>query len=177
MWTTETCIHLFSHPVVPDSFWPTDCSTPSLQVPHHLLKLAQVHVHYIGDAIQPSHHALMPSSPSALNLSQHWGLHQCVICSHQMTLPMCHLFTSDDWSFSVSISPSSKYSGLISLKIDWFDLLAVQGTFRSLLQHHSPKASILWRSAFFMVQLSHPLLKIKGWSVGSIGQMFKKGQI
>ena len=60
------------------------------------------------------------------------------------------------WSFSFSISPSSEYSGLISLKIDWFDLLSVQGTFRSLLQHHSLKASILWRSAFFTVQLSQP---------------------
>ena len=60
------------------------------------------------------------------------------------------------WSFSFSISPSSEYSGLISFRIDWFDLLAVQGTLKSLLQHHSSKASILWRSAFFMVQLSHP---------------------
>ena len=60
------------------------------------------------------------------------------------------------WSFSFSISPSNEYSGLISFRIDWFDLLAVQGTLRSLLQHHSSKASILWCSAFFMVQLSHP---------------------
>ena len=62
------------------------------------------------------------------------------------------------WSFSFHISPSSEYSGLISLRIDWFDLLAVQGTLKSLLQHHSSKASILWRSAFFMVQLSHPYM-------------------
>ena len=61
------------------------------------------------------------------------------------------------WSFSFSISPSNKYSGLISVRIDWFDLLAVPGTLKSLLQHHSSKASVLWRSAFFMVQLSHPL--------------------
>ena len=61
-----------------------------------------------------------------------------------------------DWSFSFSISPSNKYSGLISFRIDCFDLLAVQGTLKSLLQHHSSKASILWHSAFFMVQLSHP---------------------
>ena len=60
------------------------------------------------------------------------------------------------WSFSFSISPSNEYSGLISFRIDWFDLLAVQGTLRSLLQHHSLKASILWRSVFFIVQLSHP---------------------
>ena len=62
------------------------------------------------------------------------------------------------WSFSFSISPSSEYSGLISFRMDWFDLLAVQGTLKSLLQHHSSKASILWCSAFFMVQLSHPYM-------------------
>ena len=61
-------------------------------------------------------------------------------------------------SFSFSISPSNEYSGLISFRIDWFDLLAVQGTLKSLLQHHSSKASILWHSAFFMVQLSHPYM-------------------
>ena len=61
-----------------------------------------------------------------------------------------------NWSFSFSISPSNEYSGLISFKVDWFDLLAVQGTLKSLLQHHSSKASVLWCSAFFMVQLSHP---------------------
>ena len=71
------------------------------------------------------------------------------------TFPMSHLFTSDDQNTgaSVSISPSSEYSGLISLKIDWFDLLAVCGIFRSFLQHHSSKASFLWHSAFLMVQL------------------------
>ena len=62
------------------------------------------------------------------------------------------------WSFSFSISPSNEYSGLISLRIDWFDLLAVQGTLKSLLQHHSSKASMLWHSAFFVVQLSHPYM-------------------
>ena len=62
------------------------------------------------------------------------------------------------WSFSFRISPSSKYSGLISLKIDWFDLLVVQGTLKSLVQHHSSKASILWHSDFFVVQLSHPYM-------------------
>ena len=71
---------------------------------------------------------------------------------------MGQLFTSDDkhWSFSFSISPSNEYSGLISFRIDWFDLLVVQGTLKSLLQHHSSKASILGCSAFFVVQLSHP---------------------
>ena len=62
------------------------------------------------------------------------------------------------WSFSFSISPSNEYSGLISFRIDWFDLLAVQGTLKSLLQHHSSKASILWCSAFFIVQLTHPYM-------------------
>ena len=62
------------------------------------------------------------------------------------------------WSFSFSISPSNEHSGLISFRMDWFDLLAVQGTLKSLLQHHSLKASILWHSAFFMVQLSHPYM-------------------
>ena len=100
---------------------PMDCSIPGLPVPHHLPEFAQVHVHWIGDAVQSSH-PLMLFSPSALNLSQHQGLFQWVVCSHQMT------------KYSkFSTSPSSEYSGLISLKIGWFDLLAVQGTFRSLL--------------------------------------------
>ena len=106
-----------------------DRSTPG---PNQLLKVAQVHVHCTGDAVQPSH-PLTPSSPSALNLSQHQGLFQRVICLHQMTKIL-------EFSFSFSISPSSEYSGFISLKIAWFHLLAVQGTFRSLLQHHSSEA-------------------------------------
>ena len=115
-----------------------DCSTPGLPVPHHNLEFAQVDVYWISDATQPSH-PLMPSSPSALNLSQHQGLFQWVV-----------------WSFSFSISPSSEYSGLISLKNDWFDLLSVQGTLGvwSPLQNHSLKTSILWHPAFFMVQIS-----------------------
>ena len=82
-------------------------------------------------------------------------------------LPSINVFSSKSvlrirwpkyWSFSFSISPSNEYSGLISFRMDWFDLFAVQGTLKSLLQHHSSKASILWRSAFFMVQLSHPYM-------------------
>ena len=84
---------------------------------------------------------------SAFNLSQHQGLFQWVSCLHQWP---------KYWSFS--ISPSNEYSGLISFRIDWLDLLAVQRTLKSLLQHHSLKASILWCSAFFMVQLSHAWL-------------------
>ena len=136
---------LFSHPAMSDLCDPMDCSTLGLSVPHHLLKFAQVHVHCISDAIQPSY-PLMPSSPSALNLSQHQELFQWVSCLHQIT---------KYGNFSFSISPSNKYSGWISFKIDWVDLLSVQGTLRSLLWHHSLKTSILWCSAFFMVQLSH----------------------
>ena len=119
-----------------------ECSTPGFPVPHHLLEFAQVHIHWIGDTIQPSH-PLLPSSPSAFNLSQHQGLFQWAGSSHQV---------AKYWSFS--ISSSSEYSGLISFRIDGFDLLAVQGTLQSLLQHHNSKASIRC-SAFFMVQPSH----------------------
>ena len=95
--------------------------------------------------LQPFH-PLMPSFPSTLNLSQHQGIFRWVSCLHQMTKIL---------EFSFSISLSNEYSGLISLEIDWLNLFAVQGTLRSLLQHHSSKASILWCSTFFMVQLSH----------------------
>ena len=125
---------------------PIDCSIPGLSVPHHHLKFAQVHVHGFSDAIQSSH-PLTPSSPSALNLSQHQGLFEWAVC---IRWPKC-------WSFSFSISPSNKYSGLISLETDWLDLI-VQGTFRSLLQHHHLKASIIQCSAFFTVQLSQPYM-------------------
>ena len=116
---------------------------PGLPVPHHFLKFTQVHVHCIGDAIQPSH-PLMPSSP-AFNLSQHQRLFQWVGCSHQMTKIL---------ELQLQHQSFQGYSGLISLKIDWFDLFAVQGTFRSLLQYHSLKTAVLWHSAFFTVQLS-----------------------
>ena len=125
-----------------------DCSTPGLPVLHHLLEFAHTHVYWDSDAIQSSH-SLLPFSPSALNLSQHQGLFQWV--SFLISWPKY-------WRFSFSISPSNKYSGFISFWIDWFDLLAVQGTLKSLLQHHSSKASILRHSAFFMVQLSHPCM-------------------
>ena len=108
-------------------------------------KLAQADVHWVGDVIQPSHPLLSPSPP-ALNLSS------IRIFSNELSL---HIRWPKYWSFSFSISPSNEYSGLVSFWIDWFDL-AVQGTLKSLLQHHSSEASILWCSAFFMVQLSHP---------------------
>ena len=127
---------------------PIDCSTSGLPVQHQLLEFTQTHVHWVGDAIQPSH-PLSPASPLALNLSQHQGLFKWVSSSHQV---------AKYGSFSFNISPSEEHSGPISFRMDWLDLLAVQGTLKSLLQHHSSKASILWCSAFFIVQLSHPYM-------------------
>ena len=112
---------------------------------HHLPEFAQTHVHQVRDAIQPSHPLSSPSP--AFSLSQHQGLFQWVS-------PSCQV--AKYWSFSFSISPSNEYSGLISFRIDWFDLLAVQGTLKSPLQHYRLKASILLCSAFFMVQLLCP---------------------
>ena len=127
-----------------------DCSTPGFPVHHQLLELTQTHVHRVGDAIQPSH-PLSPSSPPAFNLSQHQGLRKESVL--RIRWPKY-------WSFSFSISPSNEYSGLISFRVDWWDLLAVQGTLKSLLQHHSSKASVLQCSAFFIIQPSHPHLTI-----------------
>ena len=124
-----------------------DCSTPSFPVLHYLLEFAQTHVK-LSDAIQPSYPLSSPSPP-APNPSQHQGLFQWISFSHRW--PKC-------WSFSFNISPSSEYSGLISFRVDWLDLLAVQGTLKSLLQHHSSKALILQRSVFFIVQLSQPYM-------------------
>ena len=125
-----------------------DCSTPGSSVLYCLLEFAQIHVHWVGDAIQPSH----PPLPLLLLPS---------------IFPSIRVFSNESapcikwpyyWSFSFSNSPSNEYSGLISFRIDWFDLLTVQGTLKSLLQHHSSKASILQHSAFFIVQLSHPYM-------------------
>ena len=124
------------------------CSTPGLPVHHQLPELAQTHVHQAGDAIQPSH-PLSFSSPPAPNPSQH------EVFSNESALGMRW---PKYWSFSFNISPSNEYSGLISFRMDWVDLLAVQGTLKSLLQRHSSKASILQCSAFFKVQLSHPYM-------------------
>ena len=122
-----------------------DCSMPAHR---QLPELIQTHVHWVGDAIQPSHPLSSPSPP-AFNLSQHQGRFQGVSSSHRWP---------KYWSFSFSITPSNEYSGLISFRLDWLDLLVVQGTLKSLLQHHSSKTSILWCSAFFIVQLSHPYM-------------------
>ena len=125
-----------------------DCSTPGLPVQHQLLQLVLPHVHQVGYAIQPSHLLLSPSPPPSIFPS-------IGVFSNESTL---HMRWPKYWSFSFSISPSNEYSGLISFRMDWFDLLPVQGTLKSLLQYHSSKASILWCSAFFIVQLSHPYM-------------------
>ena len=125
-----------------------DCSTPGFPVHHQLPKLAQTHVHRVSDAIQLSHPlsplCLLPAVFSSIRVFSN----ESVLC---IRWPKC-------WSFSFSISPSNEYSELISFRIDWWDLLALQGTLKSLLQHHSSRASILQHSALFIVQLSHPYM-------------------
>ena len=123
-----------------------DCSTPGFPVDHQLPELTQTHVHWINDTIQPSYPLLSP--PPSIFLSIR-------VFSNELVL---HIRWPQYWSFSFSISLSNEYSGPISFRMGWLDLLADQGAIESLLQHHSPKASILWRSAFFMVQLSHPIM-------------------
>ena len=126
---------------------PMDCSTPGFLVHHQLPEFTQTLVHWVGDAIQPSHPHPLLLLPSIF--------------------PSIRVFSSEsvlrirwpnDWSFSFSISPSNEHPGLISFRTDWLDLLAVQGTLKNLLQHRSSKASVLWCSAFFIVQLSHPYM-------------------
>jgi len=129
---------------------PMDCSMPGFPIHHQLPELTETHVHWVGDAIQPSH-SLLSSFPSTFNLSQHQGL---------LNESVLRIRWPKYRSFNFSISPSNEYSGLTSFRINWLDLLTVQGTLKSLLQHHSLKASILWCSAFFTVQLSHPYMII-----------------
>ena len=123
---------------------PMDCSMPGHPVHHQLLEFTQIHVHWVSDAIQPSHPLLSPSPPASI-------------------FPSIRIFSNESafrimwpkyWSFSFNISPSNEHAGPISFRMDWLDLLAVQGTLKSLLQHHSFKASILQHSDF-IVQLSH----------------------
>ena len=125
-----------------------DCSTPGLPVHHQLWELTQTHVHRVSDAIQPSHPLLPLLLPPTIFPSIRVFSSESVLCIRWPKY----------WSFSSSISPSNEYSGLISFRMDWLDLLAVPGTLKSLLQHHSSKASILQRSAFLTVQLSHPYM-------------------
>ena len=147
----------FSCSVVSDSLWPHE---PQHARPpyHHLPESTQTHVHRVNDAIQPSH-PLSSTSP-ALSLSQHQGLFKWVSflqMSQSFQMSQCIRWPKY-WSFSFNISPSNEHPGLISFRMNWLDLLAVQRTIKSLLQHHSSKASILWHLAFFIVQLSHPYM-------------------
>ena len=128
---------------------PVNRSTPGLPVHHQLREFIHTHVYQVGDAIQPCH-SLSSPSPPAPNPSQHQGLFQWVNSSHQMAKVL---------EFQLQpISPPIEHPGLISFRMDWLDLLAVQGTLKSFLQHHSSKASIFQCSAFFTVQLSHPYM-------------------
>ena len=127
---------------------PTDCSTPGFPVHHQLLELAQIHVHQVGDA---SNHLILC----------------CPLLPPPSVFPSISVFPKESflrirwpkyWSFSFSISPSNEHSRLVSFRMNWFDFLTVQGTLKSLLQHHGSKPSILWCSVFFIVQLPHPCM-------------------
>ena len=125
-----------------------DCSMPGLPVHRQLPEFIQTHIHWVGDAINHfilSHPLLLLPSifPSIRAFSNESAL---------------HIRWPKHWSFSFNISPSNEYSRLISFRMDWLDLVAVQGTLKSLLQHHSSKASVLQGSGFFIVQLSHPYM-------------------
>ena len=117
---------------------PVNPNKPGLPVHHQLPEFTQTHVHQVGDAIQPSHPLLSPSPPAP----------NPRVFSNESTL---HMRWPKYWSFSFSISPFNEHPGLISFRMDWLDLLAVQWTLKSLLQHHGSKASVLGHSAFFMV--------------------------
>ena len=133
---TQSCLTLCN---------PMDCRTPGFPVHHQLQELAQTHVHRVRDAIQSSHPLLL--LPSIFR--------SITVFSNESAL---RIRWPRYWSFSFSISPSNEHSGLISFRMDRLDLLAVQGTLKSLHQHHSSKASIIWLSVFFIVQLSHPYM-------------------
>ena len=134
-----SCVWLFATP------WTAACEA-SRWITNS--QFTQTHVHWICDAIQQSHPLSSPSPPT-FNHSQHRVLSdESVLCIRWPKY----------WSFSFNINPSNEHSRLFSFGMDWLDLLAVQGTLKSLLQHHSSKASILWHSAFFIFQLSHPYM-------------------
>ena len=140
---------------------PMNRSTPGLPVHHQLPEFAQTHAHWVGDAIQPSHLLLSPSLP-APNPSQHQGLFQWVNSSHEVAKVL---------EFQPQHQSFSEHSGLIFFRMDWLDLLAVQGTLKSLLQHHNSNTSIFRHLAFLTVQLSHPYVttgKTMPWPDGPV---------
>ena len=149
-WLNNFCCYCSVTESCPTLCNPTDCSMLGFPVLHYLPEFAQIHVHWVSEAIQPSH-SLLPLLllPSILPSIK--------VFSSESAL---HIRWPKYWSFSFSITLSNDYSGLISFRIDWFDLLAVQGTLKDLLQHHSSNASVLRRSAFFMVQLSRPYMTV-----------------
>ena len=149
VWSSNQHLKQFSKSVLSDSLWPHGLQhTP---VHHKLPDPVQTHVHQVGDATHPTISSSVIPFSSCFQSFPSSG-----------SFPISQFFASGGQStgisFSFSISPSNKYSGLISFRIDWLDLLAVHRTLKSLLQHHSSKASILWYSAFFIVQLSHPYM-------------------
>ena len=135
---------------------PMNCSMPGLPAHHQLPGLTQTHVLPVGDDIQPSYPLILIHLPSTFP--------SIMVFSNELVL---HMRWPKYWSFSFSISPSNEYSRLISFRTDWLDLFAVQGTLKSLLQHHSSRAPIIWHSAFLIVQLSHPYMttgKTRAWT-------------
>ena len=148
-WSLKSRALFWTHSVssvshVPTLFDPMNYSTPGLSVHHQLPESTQTHVHWVADAIQPSHPLLSPSSLLPIPPSIR-------VFSNESAL---RIRWPKYWSFSFNICPPNEHPGLISFRMDWLDLLAVQGTLKSLLQHHSSKQSILQCSAFFIVQLS-----------------------
>ena len=147
---------------------PMDCSRPGFPVHHQFPEFTQSHVHWVGDAIQPSHPLLSCSSPASIYPSIKVFTNESVF----------RIRWSKYWGFSFSINPFNEYSGLISFRRDWFDLLAAQGALKSFLQCYSSKASILWYSAFFMVQFSHPYvitgktIALSIWLLSGSSQIF-----
>jgi len=141
----------FSRSVMSNSLWSHGLQHARPPCPSPLPEFTQTHVYWVGDTIQPSHPLSSPSPP-AFNLSQHQGLFKRVSSSPQVAKVL--EFQLQHQSFR--IYQSFRIFRTISFRMDWLDLLIVQGTLKSLLQHHSSKASILWHSAFLIVQLSHP---------------------
>ena len=149
-----------SHSVMSNFATPWATATAAFPVLHHLLEFAQTHAHWVSGAIQPSQPLSSPILLPLIFPSIRVFSNESVLCIRWLK----------SWNFRFSISTSNKYLGFIFFRIDWFDPLALQGTLKSLLQHHSSKASILWCSTFFMVQLSHTWLldKSQVWLYGPL---------